>query len=322
MNSNTKNTTTLFGLVAGVLMAAACIWGFPSGAATPTAGRGAGSQTTFITPAEAGQALEAAAQANDETALARILGSRSKTILSSSDPAVDQEAQNSFAVKYREMNRWVTITDGSQVLYVGADNYAFPVPLSRDSSGRWYFNAAAGEEEVLAREIGKNELLAIDACSAIANAEELYYRTAHDGNHAHQYTQAIVSNPGKQDGLYWQVAAEDGASPLGRLETFMNGPVFPVPAGQPQVFDGYNFRILAAQGEDAKGGAKNYIVNGKLTGGFAVIASPVQFGKTGIMTFLLSREGILYQKDLGENTAAVAASIQTYNPGDGWTPVQ
>ena len=216
------------------------------------------------------------------------------------------------------MNRWVVIMDGSQVLYVGADNYAFPIPLSRDSSSRWYFNAAAGEEEVLAREIGKNELLAIDACSAIANAEELYFQTAHDGDPVHQYTQAIISSPGKQDGLYWHVAPEEGASPLGRLDTFITGPISPVPVGQPQVFDGYNFRILTAQGANAKGGAKSYVVDGKLTGGFAVIASPVQYGHTGIMTFLLSREGVLYEKDLGGN----AAAVQVYNPGDDWTPVQ
>jgi Protein of unknown function (DUF2950) len=322
MNSKTKYATTLFGAVAGVLMVAACIWGFPGGAATPAANAQAGTQTTFLTPSEASQALDSAAQANDETALVQILGSRTKTILSSGDPAVDKQAQDSFAAKYREMNRWVTITDGSQVLYVGADNYAFPIPLSRDSSSRWYFNAAAGEEEVLAREIGKNELLAIDACSAIANAEELYFRAAHDGNLAHQYTQSIISNSGKQDGLYWQVAGEDGASPLGRLETFLSGPIVPVPSGQPQVFDGYNFRILTAQGAGAKGGAKNYLVNGKLTGGFAIIASPVQYGHTGIMTFLLSREGVICQKDLGKDTAAMAAAIQAYNPADDWAPVQ
>lgn len=321
MNSNTKNSTTLFGIVAGVLLVAACIWGFPGGAATPSAGSQAGSPTTFTTPAEAGQALDAAAQANDENALAQILG-RAKTILSSGDLAVDKEAQNSFATKYREMNRWVTMTDGSQVLYVGADNYAFPIPLSRDSSSKWHFNATAGEEEVLAREIGKNELLAIDACSAIANAEELYSQTAHDGNLAHQYTQAIVSSSGKQNGLYWDVPEDEAPSPLGRITNFLSGPIASVPTGQPQVFDGYYFRILTAQGSDAKGGASNYLVDGRMTGGFAVIASPVIYGKSGITTFILSREGVVYQKDLGQETAAIAASIQLYNPGDDWTPVQ
>jgi hypothetical protein len=323
MNPNTRTSTKrkFHGFAAGLLLIVASIWAFPGRAATSEVGPETG-QPTFSTPAEAGQALQAAAQANDENALAQLLGPKSKTILSSGVPSVDKEAQDSFAAKYREMNRWVTMTDGAQVLYIGADNYAFPIPLSRDSSSKWYFNTAAGAEEVRARQVGKNELLAIDACSAIAIAEELYFKTAHDANSAHQYTQMIISTQGKQDGLYWDVPEGQPSSPLGRLNTFLSGPLSAVPIGQPQVFDGYHLRILTAQGAKAKGGAKSYLVNGKMTAGFAVVASPVKYGESGITTFILNSDGIVYQKDLGVNTAAVAASIKLYNPGAGWTPVE
>jgi Protein of unknown function (DUF2950) len=279
-----------------------------------------GAQTTFATPAEAGQALEAAAQANDQTALARILGPNSKTILSSGDPVEDQEAVGYFATKYKQMNRWVAMTDGTQMLNIGADNYPFPIPLAQDSSAKWYFNTKAGEDELLARQIGKNELLAIDAVTSIGNAEEVYFQKAHDGGAAHQYTGVIISTPGKQDGLYWEVPDGQPASPLGNVKDFAPSALSSAGRSDSTVFDGYSFRILTAQGDKAKGGSKSYLVNGKLTGGFAVIASPVKYRDSGIMTFIMSREGIVYQTDLGQNTADAAASIKEYNPAEGWMP--
>jgi hypothetical protein len=168
--------------------------------------------------------------------------------------------------KYERMNRWVTMTDGSMVLYIGADNYAFPIPLARDASSQWHFNTAAGEQEILARRIGRNELLAIDACAAIANAEELYQKTDHDGGAARQYTSLILSSPGKQDGLYWSVS-EGETSPLGKLTDFVKNSAAPGSAPESALFDGYAFRILTAQGDNAKGGAKTYIFNRTMTGG-------------------------------------------------------
>lgn len=280
------------------------------------------SQATFTTPAEAGQALRAAAQTRDEGALAHVLGPDSKGVLSSGDAAEDNEAIASFVAKYDQMHRWVTMTDGSQVLYIGADNYPYPIPLAQDSSSRWYFDTPAGEEEVLARRIGKNELLAIDATSAMGKAQDLYFQGAHDGNAAGQYAQKILSSAGKQDGLYWETPADQLSSPLGRLNDFAKDIIASTPLGAPPVFDGYSFRILTAQGGVAPGGARNYLVNGRMTGGFAILASPVIYGDSGVMTFMLSREGVVYQKDLGPKTADIAASMNSYNPDEGWTPAE
>jgi Protein of unknown function (DUF2950) len=176
--------------------------------------------------------------------------------------------------------------------------------------------------EVLACQIGRNELLAIDACNSIANAEELYFKEAHDGNPAQQYTSIISSSAGKHDGLHWHAPEEEASSPPGRLSEFPKGAVAEITPDKPPVFDRYGFRILTAQGEKAKGGAKSYIVNGKLNGGFAVLAVSVKYRDSGITSFLISQEGVVYQKDLGANTLDVAAAIKEYNPTDGWTPAE
>jgi len=275
-------------------------------------------QAAFDTPAEAGQALQTACLAYDENSLGKILGAGSNDILSSGDPLEDKAAISSFVAKYNRMNRWVTLTDGNSILYIGADNYPFPIPLARDSSGKWYFDTEAGEDEMLARRIGKNELLAIDAVSAIANAQEIYFKTSGTQHGTQQYAQRIIGTPGKKDGLYWIAPAGQSSSPLGSLPDFIES----ITAGDPQVIDGYSFRILTAQGDAAKGGSKNYLSDGHMTGGFAIIASPAKYADSGIMTFILNRNGVVYQKDLGENTKAVAASIKTFNPADGWTPAE
>src|SRR5271154_505862 len=217
MKSSTRNIASLRLYQSGVLLLAALsLAGCAAKKEASTT-----DPTVFATPEAAGQALLAAAQAKDESALARILGPKSKDILSSGDPAEDQAGLESFVNKYERMNRWVTMTDGSMVLYIGADNYPYPIPLARDASSQWHFNTASGEEEILARQIGRNELLAIDACSAIANAEELYQQTAHDDRPARLYTSLILSSPGKQDGLHWSVSEGQDASPLGKLSLFV-----------------------------------------------------------------------------------------------------
>jgi hypothetical protein len=214
------------------------------------------------------------------------------------------------------------MTDGTQVLYIGADNYPYPVPLAKNPSGQWYFDTAAGKDEILARRIGRNELLAIDACNSIGNAEELYSKKVRKGNSGRQYTALIISSQGKEDGLYWEVPEGEESSPLGRLKDFVAGDIAPTTSNRPRIFDGYSYRILDAQGDQAKGGARSYVVNGKMTAGFAVLASPVKYGDSGVMTFLFSREGIVYQKDLGVKTSDLAAAMSEYNPGDGWTPAE
>ena len=180
----------------------------------------AASQMTFQSPAEAATALAQATKNTDETALTKVLGGEAKALITSGDSESDKAAMQQFFSKYQQMNRWVDMSDGSRVLYIGADNFAFPVPLAKNASGSWYFDAVAGAQEIRAREIGKNELLTIDALAALANAEQFYS----DNNDSGEYAQRIISTPGKQDGLYWPASDSLGASPLAQLEEFRSRP--------------------------------------------------------------------------------------------------
>jgi hypothetical protein len=277
-------------------------------------------QATFASPTEAGTAVRNAAQKGDESTLSSILGPESKAIMSSGDLKEDVAALQEFVSKYDQMNRWVLMTDGTEILKIGADNYPFPIPLRQNSSSKWFFDTHGGADEIQARRIGRNELLAIDAICAIAYAEDIYAQTSHDGNPAGLYTTKILSTPGKQDGLYWKVPEDKELSPLGRVNEFA-ADALSTP-NEASVIDGYTFRILTARGHAAQGGAKSYIINGKLIGGFAVIASPVKYGESGIMTFIINQEGDVYQQDLGEQTSKVAASIREYNPTADWEVVE
>lgn len=213
--------------------------------------------------------------------------------------------------KYDRMHRWVVITDGSEILNIGADNYPFPIPLVRDSSSNWYFDTGAGADELLARRIGRNEIMAIDACSAIANSEEVYSQQLHDGNPQGVYSTKIFSTSGKQDGFYWKVPRDQESSPLGRVEDFAKDPL--LTPNESSVIDGYSFRILTERGNNAAGGVKQYIVNGKVRGGFAVIATRVKYRDSDVMTFIMSQQGIVFQRDLRADTAKLAAEIQEYD---------
>ena len=276
-------------------------------------------QITFDTPAAAGAALVQAAKDDDEAALSGMLGVDTRTLLSSGSQQQDKAELRAFAGKYDQMNRWVDMSDGSRVLYIGADNFAFPVPLAQDSSGRWYFDGIAGAQEIRARDIGRNELLAIDACYALGNAEQVYF--VMHGN-APVYTRHIVSTKGTRDGLYWPASASSTPSPLAALDDFAKSSLASASPNQPFVMDGYSFRILTAQGDDAPGGARSYVTNGRLTGGFAVMAMPVKYAETGIMTFMVGPNGTVYEQDLGPDTAKIAGSIQAYDPNDDWSPVE
>lgn len=275
-------------------------------------------QITFQSPAAAGSALAKAAKSGDELGLAKILGVDTNALLTTGDKEADTTALMAFASKYEKMNRWVDMTDGSRVLYIGADNFAFPVPLARDSSGQWYFDAVAGAQEIRARDIGRNELLTIDACSALADAQEMYYA---DSGYA-GFAQRIIGSPSKQDGLYWPASDKQDASPLATLNQLPKSSLSSLSPDQPLVLDGYSLRILTAQGDDAPGGSRNYIVNGRMTGGYAILATPVKYAETGIMTFMTGVEGVVYERDLGPDTAKIAASIREFNPTDDWSPVE
>jgi hypothetical protein len=275
-------------------------------------------EMTFESPSDAGAALAQAVQSGNELAVAQILGLDTKALLTTGEKEADLAALKVFASKYERMNRWVDMTDGSRVLYIGADNFAFPVPLAKNSSGRWYFDAVAGAQEIRARDIGRNELSTIDACSELADAQQMYIAVTGSG----AFAQRIISTPGKQDGLYWPASDTKNESPLASLSGLPDSSLRSLSPDQPLVVDGYVLRVLTAQGDDAPGGPMSYIVNGKMTGGFAILATPVKYAETGVMTFMTGVDGVVYERDLGPDTAKVAASIQEFDPTDDWSPVE
>jgi hypothetical protein len=321
MTSNANNTSKWkeFLVVGALVLVAAVFVVRKVDSSNRSTASAAITQLTFQSPADAATALANAAKTGDQTALGRILGTQTKALLTSGDTEADKAALDGFASKYQQMNRWVDMSDGSRVLYIGADNFAFPVPLAKNSSGQWYFDAVAGAQELRARDVGRNELLTIDACIALANAEQSYFNL---GGDTPEYAQRIISTPGKQDGLYWPVPETQTSSPLGHLSKFPKASLASYSSDQPFVIDGYSLRILTAQGDDAPGGAMNYISNGQMISGFAILATPVKYAETGITTFMVGRDGIVYERDLGPDTVKLADSIQQYNPDDNWSPVE
>jgi hypothetical protein len=278
-------------------------------------------QRTFGSPADAGAAFFEAAKSGDQSALLAIFGPDAKEVLLSGDPVKDKDALQDFVAAYDQMHRWGKIKAGGEILYTGADNYPFPIPLGQNPSGQWVFDTAAGKDEILARRIGKGELTAIEACGAIADAQKQYFSQTHDGNKVKQYAQRFVSDEGKQNGLYWHVPEGQTPSPLGQLGDFAKAAGYTNAGDKPQPFNGYYFQILTKQGDKAQGGAKDYIVDGKMTGGFAILAYPAEYRNSGIMTFIIDKDGTVYQNDLGEKTADVAVAMTEYNPVDGWKAV-
>lgn len=271
-------------------------------------------QKTFASPEDAGAALVAAAKSGDQGALLAIFGPDSKGVLFTGDTVRDQDNLKGFIASYDQMHRWGNLKAGGKVLYTGADNFPFPIPLDKNSSGQWSFDTAAGKDEILARRIGRGELTAIAACGAAAIAQDQYF------SKAKQYAQQFASDQGKQNGLYWPATEGQAQSPLGPLGDFAKALGYTNAGDKPQPFNGYYYRILTKQGATAKGGAKDYIVDGKMTGGFAILAYPVEYRNTGIMTFIIGKDGVIYQKDLGEKTIDQGAAMTEYNPGEDWSP--
>ena len=274
-------------------------------------------QKTFATPDDAGKAVVDAAKSDNQEAMLAIFGPGSKDLIYSGDAQEDKASFDGFAKSYDAMHRWRKVDDNTQILLVGADNHAFPIPLKKNSSGQWAYDTAAGKDEILARRIGRNEMAAIDVSAAIADAQAEYFAQRHDG--VKQYAQKFISDEGKQNGLYWPVAEGKPKSPLGPLVAFASEEGFKLQANQHVPFHGYYFRQLLKQGADAKGGAKDYVVNGKMTGGFAYVAYPAEYGVSGVMTFLINQGRVVYQKDLDKTTTDAATAMTEFNPDKSWT---
>ena len=305
----------MFALVALMISIASCNKSTEKPAATEAV------QKTFASPDDAGKALAEAAKAGNHDALIAIFGPGSQDIIFSGDTAQDKTNFDSFTTAYAAMNRWRKQTDGSEVLYLGADNNPFPIPLKQNHSGQWYFDTAAGKDEILSRRIGDNELAVIEVVAAMADAQAEYFSQHHDG--VKQYAQKFISDEGKQNGLYWKSPEGQPKSPLGPLAAFAAATEgFTPKAGKQQPFHGYLYRILTKQGADAKGGAKDYVVNGKMTGGFAIVAYPEKYGDTGITTLLINQNGVMYEKNLGKDTIELAKAMSQFDPDKTWSPVQ
>lgn len=306
-------------LTAGLAASALLGCSKPQSAAAPAPAAPA-AQRTFASPEEAGAALLDAARSGDPAALAAIFGRESERVLLSGDAVKDKDTLQDFVAAYTQMHRWRPIRSGGELLAIGADNFLFPIPLGRSAQGQWQFDTDAGKDEVLARRIGRDELTAIAACQAVAKAQNQYFRQTNDGDTVHQYARKFVSDEGKQNGLYWPAAPGKSPSPLQELGDFAKAAGYTSAGSQPQPFNGYYFRILTRQGAGAKNGAKDFVAAGKMTGGFAVIAYPVEYRNSGIMTFIAATDGIVYQKDLGESSATLGQSMSEYDPADGWSP--
>jgi hypothetical protein len=276
----------------------------------------------FATPDEASRALVAAAKAGDQGALLSVFGPDSKELIYSGDPVEDKNAVDAFVSRYEVMHRWRKLTDDSQILLVGADNFAFPIPLKRNAAGRWSFDTGTGKEEILNRRVGRNELLIIDVCRAAASAQAEYFSHFHDGATRKQYALKFISDPGKHNGLYWRSSPGQPESPLGPLVAFATSEGYTANPDAHTPFQGYYFDMLNGQTANARGGAKNYIVDGKMVGGFAFVAYPAKYGDSGVMTFLIDQDGVLLQKDLGKNTEQIATDMTEFDPDPGWSFVE
>jgi len=271
-------------------------------------------QKSFPSARAAAHALASAVKSNNQQALLEIFGSDGKELVSSGDPEEDQQNRDTFVQKYDQMHRVTQEPDGTTTLYIGAENWPFPIPLVEKNKA-WYFDTAAGKQEVLFRRIGRNELATIDVCRQLVEAEKEHFAGAHPGE-AGQYAERFSADQGEHNGLYHPVQnGEPEVGPLLAQASADSGQAESTP------FHGYYYRILTRQGSKAPGGAKNYIVDGKMTGGFAFIAFPAQYKSSGVMTFIVSGDGTVYEKDLGTQTS-ITRSIRSYNPDSSWKKVE
>jgi hypothetical protein len=277
-------------------------------------------QQTFGSVEDAARAFFAAAHTENNKDLLTILGAEGKDIVSSGDIVEDSAARGGFIAKYEQMHRFVTEPNGNVTMIIGAENWPFPIPLVQ-KNGAWYFDTQAGKDEILFRRIGKNELAAIQASRELVDAQKQYFGRAPHG-FANEYAQKLESDYGNHNGLYWQETSDQYESPINPLIASAYGKGSDDQSGDRYPFNGYFFRILTTQGTNAPGGAKNYIVDGKMTAGFAFVAYPAEYHSSGVKTFIVNRSGIIYEKDLGPDTSKLAEAMTAYDPDSTWHKVQ
>jgi len=273
-------------------------------------------QKTFSSPEDACNALVTATKNNDEKAMIEILGAEGRNLVSSGDDVEDSNNRANFVARYEEMHRLVREPDGSVVLYIGAKNWPTPIPVVAKGH-QWYFDTQAAKREILYRRVGENEISAIRVCEELVGAEKEYYSSQNS-----VYASQIFSDPGQHNGLFWKAGDGEPQSPIGPLvaaavvEGYKKGDNAPSTP-----YHGYYYNMLTSQGKNGPGGAKSYIVDGKMTSGFAFLAYPAEYRSSGVMTFIVGPDGKIYQKDLGARTSELAKSLKEFNPGAGWQKV-
>jgi hypothetical protein len=278
-------------------------------------------QKTFATPEDAVVALVDAAKADNTKELRTLFGADGEKILVSGDQVMDQRSREIFLVAYAERAGLMTDSATRRILYIGNEDWPFPIPLVNENQ-TWRFDTAAGVQEIQVRRIGRNELTTIRVCQVYVEAQQEYAASAHDGKSVGLYAQKITSTLGKHDGLYWKSEDPEQLSPLGEFAAEAASEGYRPTEGQPTPFHGYFFRILTGEGTSAERGAHSYIVNGEMRDGFALIAHPAVYGSSGVMSFIVNQDGLVYQKDLGPQTARIAAKITRFNPDSGWKKIE
>jgi hypothetical protein len=270
-------------------------------------------QKTFSSAEDASNALVTAAQSNQEKAMLDILGRDGKQIISSGDETEDSKGRANFVQKYHEMHRLVKEPDGTTTLYIGAENWPTPIPLMNNGNS-WYFDTEGAKKEILYRRVGENEVSTIRVCQELVAAQKEYYSTQHN-----EYAQKIFSDEGQRNGLYWKAGNGEPKSPIGPLvASAVAAGNAKSRDGDPTPYRGYYYHMLTSQGKNAPGGAKSYIANGKMTNGFAFVAYPAEYRSSGVMTFIVNEDGVVYRKDLGNKTDVLAKAMKEYNPDASW----
>lgn len=280
-------------------------------------------QKTFATPQAAVDGLIAAVKADTEAELLAILGPDSEDLISSGDPVADKKGRTRFLKAYENKHRIEEESPTKAVLHVGTKDYPFPIPMVQEG-GVWHFDTQAGKEEILNRRIGRNELNTIEVLQAYTDAQREYAGMKQQAGASPQFAQKLTSSEGKKNGLYWEAKPGGKESPFGPLiaRATKEGYTAGLDEETPEPYHGYYFKILKAQGKYADGGAYNYVVHGKMILGFAMVAYPAKYGSSGIMTFIINQEGVIYEKDFGQDTPKAAAEMTTFDPDPSWKKYQ
>jgi hypothetical protein len=274
-------------------------------------------QSTYASPEEAANALADAMRSDEPKQMWHVLGPGAAKLIRSGDPVQDNQAREAFVAAYDKSVKFERSGEDRATLLVGADDFPFPYPLVM-KNGRWQFDAKQGDEQVLDRRIGRNELSAIKVCLAYVDAQREYATRDRNANGLLEYAQKLISSPGQHDGLFWETKDDEPPSPLGPLVASARSQGYVQNDPMSAAYHGYHYKILTGQGKDAPGGAYDYMVGGKMIGGFGLVAYPARWGKSGVMSFICSHDGVVYEKNLGSETQAIASKMTLFNPDATW----